>query len=468
MQEGEAGDGLAFPLGGSDEGNLVGQQLAAPEGVALLVPTLAPKEHHREPDRAHQLDVVHPADHHGRALGQVDRDLDGRLVGVDAVGDEREPERQASGPAREVDGEVRGVPLVVLVVAGVQDVEVARLLGQDLSRDRGVAVDQGGAVQGREEPLVGVHDEAVGVAKPGEEIAVRGREDRGAPVGAVDVVPEAVLAREAAEPLDVVDDAGVGGPRRGDHADHTLGIVVVGEGLFQVGPGEAVVVGLDQQRVDAEHVQGLADARVGVGGDGEAQQVRRDVGSVGPSDVASDGEAREVAHGAARDEGSTRARGHPRALGQERERLVLGLDDAGRLEPAGAVEPRTGHDHVEEQRVLGGGVGDEGEEARRVDRDDRWRELLLEELQYQFRILPLGADQAFEVLFGHRHQAAEVQRHRMREPIAAVVEDGVAELRVVLKHLISHTKPSNSVPSHRTHLAGAAKNPPANGPQRSK
>ena len=342
-----------------------------------------------------------------------------------------------------MNGEVRGIPLVVLVVVGVQDVEVARLLGQNLARDRGIAVDQRRAVQRREEPLVGVHDEAVGVAKPGEEMAVGGREDRSAPVGAVDVEPQAVLPRETAEALDVVDDAGVRGPRGGDYADHALGTFVLGEGLLEVGAGEAVVVGLDQQRVDAEHVQGLADARVGVGGDGEAQQVRRDLGAIAASDVASDGEAREVAHRATRDECAARALGHSGALGEEGQGLVLGLDDAGRLEPAGAVEPRAGHDHVEKQRVLGGGVGDEGEESRRVDRDDRRRELLLEEVQNRLGVVALGSDQAVEVLRGHGHEAAEVEWHGMREPVAAVVEDGVAQLLVVLEHSISHTKPSN-------------------------
>jgi hypothetical protein len=61
----------------------------------------------------------------------------------------------------------------VLVVLGVQHVEVARLLGEDLARDRGVAVEQGRAVERREQPLVGVHDETVGVAHALEQVTVR-------------------------------------------------------------------------------------------------------------------------------------------------------------------------------------------------------------------------------------------------------------------------------------------------------
>jgi len=65
-----------------------------------------------------------------------------------------------------VDREVRRVPLVVLVVARVQDVEVAGLLGEDFARDGRVAIDQRAAVERPEEPLVRVDDEAVGVSQP--------------------------------------------------------------------------------------------------------------------------------------------------------------------------------------------------------------------------------------------------------------------------------------------------------------
>ena len=156
----------------------------------------------------------------------------------------------------------------------MQHVEVARLLGEDLARHGRVAVDQRAAVERREEPLVGVDDEAVGVANAAEEVAVGGREDRGAAVGAVDVEPEVVLAREAAEPLEVVDDARVGGAGRGDDADHVLG---VGVGARAPPRGRARVKRWSSvattSAVHAEHVQGLADAGVRVGGDREAHAV---------------------------------------------------------------------------------------------------------------------------------------------------------------------------------------------------
>ena len=114
-------------------------------------------------------------------------------------------------------------------------------------------------------------------------------------------------------------------------------------------------------------------------------------GCLARADVASDGEAREVADRAAR---RRRRRPSPRAcpatLGEVRERLVLGDDDAARLQPARAVQTRAGDDHVEEQRVLGRGVRNEGEKAGRVDRDDGGRERRLEELEDLFGVATFG------------------------------------------------------------------------------
>jgi len=95
----------------------------------------------------------------------------------------------------------------------VQDVEVTRLLGQDLSRRRGVAVDKSRAVERREQPLVRVDHETVGVADAFEQVSVRRREERRATVGAVDVEPQLVFVGVGAESLEVVHDAGVGRAR---------------------------------------------------------------------------------------------------------------------------------------------------------------------------------------------------------------------------------------------------------------
>ena len=243
MQERETRHGLAFPFRRGDEGDLIAQQLVAPLRVPLGAPALSTKEHDRETDRSHQFDVVALVDHQRGVLGQVDGRLHRGLVGACAVGDERVPERQASCAPREVDGEVRRVPLVVLVVAGVQHVEVARLLGEDLARDGRVAVDQRGAVQRREEPLVRVHDEAVGVTDAFEQVAVREREERGAAVGAVDVEPQTVLARVAADAFDIVDDARVGGAGGRDDAHDGLGTLIGLERGGEACASEPMVVG---------------------------------------------------------------------------------------------------------------------------------------------------------------------------------------------------------------------------------
>ena len=84
--------------------------------------------------------------------------------------------------------------------AAVQDVEVTGLLGEVAPRGGRVAVDQRAAVQRAEEPLVGIDDEAVGVADAREQFAL-GREERRAAVGAVHVEPQVVLSRVAAETL---------------------------------------------------------------------------------------------------------------------------------------------------------------------------------------------------------------------------------------------------------------------------
>src|SRR5487761_2414524 len=126
-------------------------------------------------------------------------------------------------------------------------------------------------------------------------------------------------------------------------------------------------------------------------------------------------------------------------MGQELERLVLRHDDAARFEPTRAVEARTGDDHVEEERTLGGSVGNEREEARGVDRDDRRGEGVLEELEHLVGALALWADEAVEGVARNGTQAAPVEGHRVhREALAAVVKDLVGQSFVVLKHFVPH------------------------------
>ncbi len=72
-------------------------------------------------------------------------------------------------------------------------------------------VQQRAAVERREQPLVGVDDEAVGALDPWNLCPHGGRCQRGAAVGAVDVHPEVAAVAHLGHTGEVVDDAEVGG-----------------------------------------------------------------------------------------------------------------------------------------------------------------------------------------------------------------------------------------------------------------
>ena len=118
---------------------------------------------------------------------------------------------------------------------------------------------------------------------------------------------------------------------------------------FEARAREAMVVGRHDERLDAEHVQCLADARVGVARRWRSAPRAAKVGPLGTTHVASDSETREVAERAARDEGAAGPLGHAGQVREELEGQILGDDDAARLQPAGAVETGAGDHHVEEQ-----------------------------------------------------------------------------------------------------------------------
>ena len=77
----------------------------------------------------------------------------------------------------------------------MENVQVAGLLRVDSSRLDGIAIDQCGAVEGSKEPLVGINNKAVGVAKSSKLVAHGRREYGGATVRTVDVKPEFVFTR---------------------------------------------------------------------------------------------------------------------------------------------------------------------------------------------------------------------------------------------------------------------------------
>ncbi len=139
------------------------KQLVGPRGVLPGVPAPAAEQHHPEFGLADQLQVVPAADLVRGLPGQPDRRLDGLGVGIDPVHRQREPQRQAPGPPGEVVGVVGRVPLARPVV---DDVQVGGVLLVHRTRHRRFPVQQGGAVERGEQPLVRVHDERVGVLDP--------------------------------------------------------------------------------------------------------------------------------------------------------------------------------------------------------------------------------------------------------------------------------------------------------------
>ncbi len=163
--------------------------------------------------------------------GHLDAVVDGRAVSVGAVGKDRRPERHAAHPSREVHGEVGRVARRRVA----DGVEVVGRLGERAPRRRAVAIDEGGAVEGRVEHLVRVDDERVGAFDAVQERARARREQRRAAVGAVHVQPQAVCGADVGHAGEVVEGARVGRSGRGDHGDD-LGRVETGERLLEDRP----------------------------------------------------------------------------------------------------------------------------------------------------------------------------------------------------------------------------------------
>ena len=207
-------------------------------------------------------------DEPGPVAGGLQRRLDRRGVGIGSVGRQAEPERQATRPPSEVMGVVRGVPAgcragVVAIV--VKDVEVLGMLGVGVAGDLRVAVHEGARVERGEQPLVRIDDEAVGALDAGEQMAHARGGEAGAAIGAVDVEPRAEPLRRVGGGSEVVDDAGVRRPRRGDDGEHSPAILV-GEVLDGGVEGRrrepAALVGRGEDDVGVHRPGGLGDRRV--------------------------------------------------------------------------------------------------------------------------------------------------------------------------------------------------------------
>ena len=201
-----------------------------------------------------------------RAVGK--RGLDRLGVGIGAVRGEAEPQRQASGPTREVVGVVARIPRFVGRVIGVQHVEVLGVLGVGSAGDCRIAVQQRARIERREEPLVRVDDEAVGALDAVEPVADARRGERRAAVGAVDVEPRVEIGGNVGGAGEVVDHADVRRARGGDDGEETLtiGVVECVDHRTQRAAGHATaVVGRHRHDVGVHRPRRLDDRRVGAG-----------------------------------------------------------------------------------------------------------------------------------------------------------------------------------------------------------
>ena len=120
------------------------------------------------------------------AAARADATADRCSVCIDAVQRQREPDRQPARPTRQLIAEIARV---VGIVAGAQHVDVRAVLGVHIARQARLAIHQRARTAGGEQPLVRIDDERVGTIQTGESVAQLRQQQRGQPVGAVDVEP---------------------------------------------------------------------------------------------------------------------------------------------------------------------------------------------------------------------------------------------------------------------------------------
>ena len=238
-----------------------------------------------------------------------------------------------------------------------------------LPREVGFAVEQRGAVERREEPLVGIDRQGVRSVDPAEQGSrALGRQGR-KPVCAVDVQPQPVRCGDVCDPHEVVDDPGVRRPRCRDDREHAAE-VRSGDGLFQSFTREASsFVGRCDEHRCVHDSCGRRDRRMrGVADDDHG--ARRILGcdrlTVAPR-VSSRHQRAEVRGGAARHEDPTRLGRKAGEVGDPSEGLVLRERGARTLQPRAAVDRRCADHEVEQHRCLGRRGGHEGQEPRVVD-----------------------------------------------------------------------------------------------------
>ena len=290
----------------------VAQQPRAPGVVVGGRPAGTPEQHDAEATaRAAARGASAASMSAATCAGERDRVLDRLGVGVGAVDHEREPQRQAAGPARQVVGVVGRVPLVRAVVV-VDGVEVRRVLGVHALGEPRLAVEQRGAVERREQPLVRVDDERVGELDARR--SARARSARTAPrrrtrrrrgtTARARARPCRCRAGRRRCPALVVPDVAT-------TATTDSGSASASSAARSASPVNRWSAVRDHERVDVDDRQRVLDRRVRLVADRDAQPAVARLLAVALDEaaargVAGDDERREVAGRAARDERAAR------------------------------------------------------------------------------------------------------------------------------------------------------------------
>ena len=239
----------------------------------------------------------------------------------------------------------------------------------------GFAVEQRTAVEGREQPLVRVEDERVGLLEADVLRLQRPGEDAGSAVGTVDVEPPVAALRQRAHPGEIVDDAGVGRAGGTDHGDD-VGQVGIGVDRCLHGLARQTVVGrADHQGVHLQQSEGVDDRGMRVLAHHHPRPSAGKCVTESPlPGLSGHRERRQIAGRPTGDEASAGALRQSGLVGYQSQDAVLGGDRARCLEPGDALDRRAGDEHVEQQARLGRRGRDESEEARAVRRDDARRD----------------------------------------------------------------------------------------------
>ena len=370
-----------------------------------------------------------------RRPGERQDRLDRLAIRVGPVRREREPQGEPACAAGEVVGQIGGVQ-GGLRLGGF---EVRGVLPVCCDGERRIAIDEGAGVVGREQPLVRVDDERVGALDAIEERPDARCEQRGAPVGGVDVEPETPVGTRVGHPRQVVDDPGVRRAGARHHREHALSVGIERPAEPVAGQPAALVV-RDLQDVDVHHPRGGDHAGMHRVTRGESPPGRPAPPALGRR-VPRRHERREVPRRAAGDEHAAGLVGEPGEAGGPPQRLVLRPDRTGPVDPAGGDRGRR-PDHEVEQHARFGRCGRHERNRRRmIGRDRGRREHLGPDPERLLPSDPFGCDRAPGATFELLCWCHSVERLRAGDPVPRVRDDRSRQLLrvvVVRVHAVHH------------------------------